>query len=402
MPDSEEMTIAERRKYLGKMQRRYLAASSAGRGVLLTEMEEVTGLHRKSLVRLMRPGGLVRHRQRKRRGAAYGVEVDDALRKVWTSLDCICAERLKPALVATARLLVVHGELRALSPELEAQLARISIASVHRRLRRFTLDTPKLPRRGPERANQVAREIPMRRIPWDTVEPGHFEVDLVHHSGPVTLGEYVHTLQMVDVATGWSERVAVLGRSQREMERGFRRILERLPFPVHEVHPDNGGEFLNHHLVRFWKEKAVGLELSRSRPYEKNDNRIVEQKNATLVRAYLGDKRLDTRTACEALDALYDRLWLYYNFFQPVLRLAEKTVVEHRVRRKWDEAKTPVDRLLATEVLRPDQRAPLAARREATNPRALRDEIYARLEAILLPLHDAVGATDSYTEGEAA
>ena len=128
----------------------------------------------------------------------------------------------------------------------------------------------------------------MKRIPWDEAEPGHFEVDLVHHCGPSASGEYVHTLQMVDVATGWSERVAVLGRSFRVMRVGFQRCLERLPFPVLEIHPDNGSEFLNHHLVRFFRDTVQEVDLSRSRPYHKNDNRNVEQKNSTLVRAYLG------------------------------------------------------------------------------------------------------------------
>ncbi len=113
----------------------------------------------------------------------------------------------------------------------------------------------------------------MGRIPWDIHEPGHFEVDLVHHGGDSSAGEYVHTVQLIDVATGWSERVVVLGRGQAAMEVGFRHILERLPFPIKELHPDNGSEFFNHHLVRFWKEKVVGVTLSRSRPYQKNDNR---------------------------------------------------------------------------------------------------------------------------------
>jgi hypothetical protein len=126
--------------------------------------------------------------------------------------------------------------------------------------------------------------VPMGRIPWDIGEPGHFEVDLVYHSGASTAGLHGHTIQLVDVATGWSERVAVLGRGQRVMEGGFEHILERLPFPVLELHPDNGSEFFNQHLERFWKEKVQGVRLSHSRPYQKNDNRMVEQKNDTLVR----------------------------------------------------------------------------------------------------------------------
>ncbi len=224
----------------------------------------------------------------------------------------MCAERLTPALVANARLLARHGELR-LTEELAAQLGCISRASVQRRLTRLAQDVRRLPRRGAEwanRANALLRRVPMTRIAWDEAEPGHFEVDLVHHSGHEAVGEYVHTLQLVDVATGWSERVAVLGRGQMAMEAGFRRVLARLPFPVRELHPDNGGEFFNHHLVRFWGEAITGLTLSRSRPYKKNDNRFVEQKNDSLVRAYLGYARLDTPAQCDALNALYDDMWV--------------------------------------------------------------------------------------------
>jgi hypothetical protein len=254
---------------------------------------------------------------------------------------------------------------------------------VQRRLSRFTQDTPRLPRKGPEQANRVAKAIPMRRIPWDTTEPGHFEVDLVHHGGPVPTGDYVYTLQMVDVATGWSERVAVLGRGQLRMEEGFRRILARLPFPIKELHPDNGAEFLNNHLVRFFGETITGLHLSRSRPYQKNDNRFVEQKNATLVRAYLGTTRLDTPAQATALNALYDQMWLYYNGFQPVLHLQEKVANGTRITRKWDTAQTPLARLVATEVLTPERRRALEALVGETNPRTLRQTIYGALRELL-------------------
>jgi hypothetical protein len=228
----------------------------------------------------------------------------------------------------------------------------------------------------------------MERIAWAEAEPGHFEVDLVHHSGPVTDGEYLHTLQLIDVATGWSERVAVLGRSQRAMEAGFRRVLDRLPFPVRELHPDNGSEFFNAHLVRFWGEAITGLRLSRSRPAQKNDNRFVEQKNDSLVRAYVGHGRLDTPAQAAALDALYDQMWTYYNLFQPVLHLVEKTpdaADRTRVRRRWDAAQTPFERLCATGALAAADHAALAALREGTNPRALRREIYAGLARLRAP-----------------
>jgi hypothetical protein len=299
-------------------------------------------------------------------------------------LDYVCAERLTPGLVPTARLLAQHGEL-VLPPELAIQLGQISVATVQRRLTRLAQDTPRLPRKRPAAANRVARTIPMQRIPWDEREPGHFEVDLVHHSGPSTAGEYLHTLQLIDVATGWSERVAVLGRSYRAMAAGFWQILQRLPFAVREFHPDNGPEFLNDHLLRFWGDSVPGLQLSRSRPYHKNDNRFVEQKNATLVRAYFGDARLDTPAQGAALNALYERLWLYYNLCQPVLHLVEKTAVGTQIRRRWDTAQTPYERLAGTSALPLAARVRLDALYQATNPRALRRDIYTRLDALLHP-----------------
>ena len=228
MPNTERMTTDERRKCLKRMQGRYLTATREERSRLLDDLAVLTGLHRKSVVRLLTGRTLERRPRRRQRGREYGAAVDDALRVIWESLDYVCAERLTPALVATAEQLARHGELAA-TPEVLEQLGRIGVASVQRRLTRLGQDTARLPRRGPERANRVARAIPIRRIPWDTAEPGHVEVDLVHHSGPSTSGDYVHTLQLVDVATGWSERVAVLGRGQRAMEAGFRRIVARGP-----------------------------------------------------------------------------------------------------------------------------------------------------------------------------
>ncbi len=240
----------------------------------------------------------------------------------------------------------------------------------------------RLPQKGAERANRATAGVPMGRIPWDVDEPGHFEVDLVYHSGETTAGLHGHTIQLIDVATGWSERVAVLGRGQQAMEGGFERILERLPFPVKELHPDNGSEFFNHHLVRYWKDKVSGVQLSRSRPWHKNDNRMVEQKNDTLVRQYLGELRLDTPEQIAALNRLYEDMWLYYNLFQPVLHLCEKQVVGDKVVRKWDAAKTPYERLLASGVLTSQQQIRLQQLYEQTNPLHLREAIYRQLDAL--------------------
>jgi hypothetical protein len=206
-------------------------------------------------------------------------------------------------------------------------------------------------------------------------------------------------MQMIDVATGWSERAAVLGRGQLVMEDAFRRILRRLPFAVREIHPDNGSEFFNHHLVRFWKYAVKGVRLSRSRPWHKNDNRFVEQKNATLVRAYLGDARFDSVDQTNLLNQLYQKMWLYYNFFQPVMRMTEKTIIPtqdqgHRVRRSYDTPQTPFQRLCATDAISDTQRRQLQCLRDETNPRLLRQQIYEFLDQ----LFNLPGATPDKTE----
>ena len=222
----------------------------------------------------------------------------------------------------------------------------------------------------------------MERLWWATSTPGSFEADLVHHCGPVAAGDYIHSLQLVDIATGWSERVAVFGRSQAAMVEAFGRVRARLPFSINHLHPDNGSEFFNDHLIRYFGEEITGLRLSRSRPYRKNDNRFVEQKNATLVRAYTGYERLDSRRQCAALDNIYDLLWVYNNLFQPVLHLVGKEVVDGKLHRKWDQAQTPYQRLLASGVLSPKQEVRLASLYTGTNPRQLRKAIYQAMEQL--------------------
>jgi len=395
-----KMTIDERYKYLRMMQVRYRQANSTERSRLLDEMETMTGCHRKSLIRQMK-SDLKRQKRRKQRGRTYGVEIHAALKVIAESYDYICAERLQPNLVGMAEHLAAHGELRA-TPKVRQQLSQISVSTVRRILIRLQQDQPRLPQKGPERANQLSRQVPMEFIAWHETEPGHFEVDMVHHCGPSAAGQFVHTLQMIDVTTGWSERVATLGRSYLVMADGFEHILRRLPFAVREIHTDNGSEFLNHHMLRFWPDVDPAIHLSRSRPYQKNDSRFVEQKNSTLVRAYLGYQRLDTVAHTQALNHLYDKMWLYYNFFQPVMRLAEKTVVSrprkgNRIKRKYDQARTPFDRLCATDCLDEQVKVQLDRQRQATNPRQLRQEIYDDLLRLSwLPSADPTQSADVY------
>jgi len=183
MPADDQMKIDERRKYLRRMHMRYMHAGRGERSRLLDEMAQVTELHRKSLVRLMKTGSERKPRQRQR-GRTYDHEVDDVIRVVAETLDYICADRLTRSLLPTVKLLIEHQELVVAEAMLE-KLGRISVATIKRILKRVRQDERRLSRRGPERARQVLRQIPAERIPWDIAEAGHCEVDLVHHGGRV-------------------------------------------------------------------------------------------------------------------------------------------------------------------------------------------------------------------------
>jgi hypothetical protein len=389
MSPEEHMTIDEIRKYLHKMRIRYWQTQRRkARSELLDEMQAVTELHRKSLIQLIK-GDLARKPRRKQRGKSYGPDVKAAVEKIAHSLDYPCAERLRPNLMWMADQLERHGELKT-TPEVREKLAQISISTIRRMLAPVGRERLRLAHRKerPGMASQLRRAVPMRRIRWNETQPGHFEVDLVHHCGANTEGQYVHTLQMVDVATGWSECAPILGRSYRVMEDGFLCLLNRLPFEVLELHPDNGGEFFNAFLLKLWKDKVQGVELSRSRPFQKNDNRFVEENNFSLVRAYVGYLRLDSVAQVKLLHQLYDLLWLYHNFFQPVMRLQQKITPTEasQSKRIYDQAKTPLDRLCASGMLTADLQNQLLALRQATNPCLLRRSIeYLTSQLFALP-----------------
>ena len=390
MSETEAMNVDERRKYIHKMWGRYREQDKGEKGRLLDEIAAVTGMHRKAIIRLLN-GRLSRKKRTRERGKEYGTEVSNAVQVIARSLDYPCAERLQPNLVWMAKHLCVYGELQVVKETLE-KLERISVSTLKRMLKPAEHRKAKLAVQQPRRPqnNHLRKQYPMHKIAWDILEAGHFEVDLVHHGGETALGEYIHTLQMVDIATGWSEIVAVFGRSYRVMADGFDYMLARLPFEVQEIHPDNGAEFFNQNLLRYWKDKIPHLQLSRSRPYQKNDNRFVEENNHSLIRAYIGHDRLDTQVQLKVLRQLHEKLWLYHNFFQPVMRLQEKEYVSPlQYRRKYDQANPPFDRLKEKNILKENIQLQLEALRGQTNPMSLRNQIDALISRLLsLPPFD--------------
>lgn len=398
MAETDPMTISERRKYIHKIWGRYRDSSKQEKGQLLDEATKVTGLHRKSILRILN-GRLSRKPRANNRGKTYGPTVAYAVTKIAKSLDYACAERLKPNLVWMAELLQSHGELR-LDDDLKDKLTTISVSTIKRLVKNREHRLDKIAfRKSPSRPNsQLKAKIPIKIIPWETSMPGHFEVDTVHHCGDSSQGIYVHTLQLLDVASGWCEIVPVYGNSFAAIKDGFDYLLARLPFPALEFHPDNGSEFINKLLLKYWKELLPTLDVTRSKPYRKNDNRFVEENNNSLIRAYIGPSRFDSAAQLEALRELEELLWLYHNCFLPCMRLQEKSIsAEGKLRRSFDSAQPPLDRLLASELTDKSRLIELFEFRKAVNPLLLHEKIDQSIEKLLaLPCLGQLEKVDFY------
>lgn len=386
--DERKMSVGAQIEYLCTMQRRYQEANRTAKSHLLDELEKMTHLGRKHLIALMNSHQIVRRKRSRERGRIYDAEVASAISTVAEALDWICAERLQPALYSMAKHLQACGEME-VSSEVLDKLQLISVSSVGRILKTIR-PAQRLPRPYPGRRSDTSAQqaVPISVIPWQQPEAGHFEVDLVHHGTPDRQGNLVCTIQFVDVLTGWSERFAMMGYTFNAVWHAVQVFRAHCPIPVRELHSDNGTEFINHALIAVFGEELVGVAQTRGRPGFHNDNRFVEQKNSSLVRAYLGHMPLRTQAELRALNALYQNMWLYYNLFQPVLRQTERKAVTGpngivRIRRKQDRARTPFQRLCeATPPISREIREHLQMLYEQTNPLALKRSIHAQIDEL--------------------
>lgn len=372
------MDLKARTTYLGVMQARYRKARSRKeKSDLLDEMVSATGMNRNYLIqKLRRP--VERKKRSRERSNGYGPEVDRILAKTAQAQQGICAERLAGYLLETAENLAQHGQLY-LDDHLREQLERISVSTIRRRLK--STRKAKLRAQSTGAPNSLQRQIPIRRIPWNVDLPGHCEVDLVHHGGSDPKGQFGYTLQVVDVATGWSGRRAILGRSYVVVADALHAIFEQFPFPVVQLHVDNGSEFLNHLLLMFLEQFYPTIELLRSTPSKPNDNRFVEQKNATLVRHYINNQRLDTVTQIRYLNSIYDHLGQCYNLWQPVFHQIDKHHIPATAdrsaytQRVHDRPVPPLVRLISTNSLNPEMVQALRSQQHAFDLFAAQDQI---------------------------
>jgi transposase InsO family protein len=311
----------------------------------------------------------------KRRGRPriYGPLVVEALRKVWEAADHVSSKGLAPMVGELVTCLERHGELR-LPVEVREPLLRMSATSIERHLREYRRQLPRSPFQHSPAVSTIQRQVPVRTFgEWKGVKPGSVQADLVAHCGVDPSGAFVVSLTMVDVPSSWIELRAARSKLADRVGGAVHVARTRLPMPLYELHTDNGGEFLNQVLHRYCRQHDI--RMTRGRPCKKNDQAYVEQKNGAVVRRYVGYGRYQSQEACERLNHLYDLLRLYLNYFRPIRKLVSKERHGARVGKRYDDAATPYQRLLAMGVLDESTRSRLQAEYEALNPVRLLAEI---------------------------
>jgi hypothetical protein len=304
----------------------------------------VCDYHRKHAIRLLRgPRPAAQSRARRPRGPSYGRAVIRALAQVWEAAGYPWSVRLKAMLPLWLPWL---RQRIALTPELERQMRAIIARQIDRRLqsRKRILRRRLYGRTKP--GTLLKHHIPIKTDHWDVTRPGFTEIDLVSHSGECADGEFAHSFNLTDIHTTWTETRAVLGKGETGIVAALEEMRQVLPFPLHGIDSDNGSEFLNHHLVRYCRTQQI--QFTRGRPYKKDDNAHIEQKNWTHVRKLIGWDRYDSATVVGLLNDLYRRqLSQMMNLFQPSVKLVRKERVGSRLKRIYDRPQTPLDRLRA-------------------------------------------------------
>lgn len=373
------MTERARREYAEALRPRYEEAGKRERGRMLDEYCRATGSHRKAAIRCLRrqpPAG----RRSPGRPRRYGPELLPTLERVWIASDRLCGKLLAAVLPTLLRALEQHHGL-VVAAGMRTALLGASAATLERLLRPLRRPRGRPPYRLSPAAAALRQQIPLRTwSEWAAVAPGALQGDLVLHCGESTGGFYLATLLAIDVATTWTELEPVWGLGEHRIGNAVHHIRERLPVPLREWHSDNGSEFINDRLVTWCRRE--GIRFTRGRPYRKNDQAWVEQRNGLVVRRLVGYDRYSSRAAFAVLQRLYRLLRLQLNFFRPVRKLLSKQRVGSKVIKRYDTAQTPYQRLVARGVLAPAQHQVLAAQHAALDPVALARDIERTLDTL--------------------
>lgn len=361
-----------RQELIRAVRTRYQASDRANKHRILDEFIELTGYHRKHAIRVLGNGESTVSSRRGTRARVYDDAVRDALVVLWEASDRVCSKRLKPLIPVLVASLERHGHL-ALDGSVRSKVLEVSAASIDRILAPVREATPG--RRKPRRkAPAVRAQVPVRTFgDWKDPPPGFMEGDLVAHCGCSMAGSVAHTFVLTDIASCWTECIPLAVREGTLVVDALRALQGSMPFPLLGIDTDNGGEFINETLVAFCSEN--GIEFTRSRPYRKNDQAWVEQKNGSVVRRLVGYGRLEGIAAAEALARLYSASRLFVNFFQPSFKLLSKQRDGSRVSKRYHTPQTPCARLLASDAIEDASKERLRAVMATLDPLRLLDEI---------------------------
>jgi hypothetical protein len=384
--------MSERKAVTKATAERYGRSSKKEKGQILDEFVKLT-LYDRSYARWLLRGGAKKKtgedkrrdkgkREAKRtRSRVYDDRVLLALERVWKIMDFICGKRLWAVLDETLDRLENFGEIRC-DRETRGKLRSISASTIDRLLAGERRKHQLKGRGGTRPGSLLKKQIPMRTFSeWDEGQPGFVEIDLVAHDGGLAFGDYLQTLDMTDVYSGWTEVAPVRNKAQIWVFEALKTMRSRLPFPLLGIDSDNGSEFINNQLHQYCKDEQITF--TRSRPHRKNDNCFVEQKNYTVVRRHVGYQRLDTLDQQQILLDLYRCLRRYVNFFQPSMRLVSKERCGATVRKKYSRAETPFQRLLASPHLAVKQKQKLRKEYKELNPAELKRKIEALQKKLL-------------------
>jgi transposase InsO family protein len=392
-----ELSMKSRRELTRVMARRYRGADRRGKGHILDEFVATTGYVRAYAALLLREYGKERlvggggetkrivGTKRRRKGGGrptrYGAEVQRAVQRLWKHFGYLCGKRLVVVIRASLPYLDAWDGLRVEQRTRDA-LATISAASVDRLLAPARKKLLYKGRAHTRPASALKAQIPVRTFSeWDKVAPGHVQLDLVAHEGGVASGEYCYTLSLTDVCTGWTEQRALLSRAAKWVCQELDSIRLVLPFPILEIHPDSGAEFININLATYCKQH--GIRMSRSRPGRKNDNCYVEQKNFDSVRKLVGYYRYAGQQAVRLLNELYVSHGVLQNYVYPSQKLLSKTRHGAKLSRRYDAPQTPADRLLARQETSMQSRWRVHAVCQDLNPLLLSSQVNTLQERVI-------------------
>ena len=375
------MDLNARTQYMGTLREKYLqTVSKKEKGRILDEYCANTGQERKYVIKKFRYKAGVKPEgsQRKARSEYYDGRVKSALAAIWKIFDYPCGARLTPLLKDETEKLRALSEIKC-SDETLGKLLTITSSTIDKKLAHEREVLSNKRKYVSKRNFLIASMVPTKTSDeQDRTMPGMEQVDCVEHCGTSASGEYVNTLSVVDIFSGWWEGQAIMGKGQERALVALDYARTRSPFAWKELHPDNGGNILNIHVYRYAHEH--GIKMSRSRPYKKNDNCFVEQKNSTHVRQVVGHLRYDTNEEQEIMNNLYlHELRMFKNFFQPVMKLASKTRIKGKIHKIQGRAITPYRRLMESSVLSGDEKFALTKTYESLNPAELKRTIDAKL-----------------------